>query len=108
MRLEQCQGAATCVCAVMIRSGLSTYVLDTCAARDFAGFVGGETQAPRAKLYNCHEGRNNMVISQTGAMYKVSSVTSYSTVFENVCFTTFIPNFSAHILLRIQVNFLHL
>ena len=73
MRLSRCNGAATCACAVMVRAGKSVFVLDTCAERH--RFYDGSTKyPPRSKLYDCDEGRSDMLIERAGNKYKVRSV----------------------------------
>ena len=71
MRLAGCNRVATCVCAVMVRAAKSLYVIDSCGERYRYGFHKGR-YAPRAKLYDCDEGRNEMLLEHKGNQFKVN------------------------------------
>ena len=72
VRLEKCANdEATCLCAAMIRAGQSLFILDTCGNRNQVGQVTGDRLPPRAKLYDCDEDRNNMIILMSGKTYTV-------------------------------------
>ena len=71
MRLERCNRAASCVCAAMVRSGNSLYIVDSCNRRHPLYLHHRQRLPARDKMYDCDGGRQNLLAEHSGNTYKV-------------------------------------
>ena len=73
IRTEKCNGDATCVCALYVRSGRSGYVIDTCGDK-ISSSEHKSRRPPLVKMYDCHENIQELITDppDTGNKYTVN------------------------------------